>query len=108
MPAIPSTLGSKVTSRQTDWNSLVQRAWGTEFNAPDHEMYVFGSRKFDSTDKGVTGIYGVHGDNLLLLSGTQYPDMRDGLIMGQGNSPNFAAGATNLGLGSYPELSLEP
>jgi hypothetical protein len=34
------------------------RAWGAEYNAPDHGSYEFSQgRKFDSTDKGETGIY---------------------------------------------------
>jgi hypothetical protein len=38
---------------------MVSRAWGPEFKAPDHRVYVFGGgvRAFDSTDIGTTGIY---------------------------------------------------
>jgi hypothetical protein len=38
---------------------MVEREWGSAFNAPDHAVYVFGGgvRKFDSTDIGTTGIY---------------------------------------------------
>lgn len=54
-----NNLGYKVTTRTYSWNDLVQRAWGSEFNAPDHGIYEFsGGRKFDSTDKGSTGFYG--------------------------------------------------
>ena len=52
-------LGAKVTSRTTSWLSLVEKAWGPEFKAPDHGIYEFSNgRKFDSTDKGNNGIYG--------------------------------------------------
>jgi hypothetical protein len=38
---------------------MVARAWGPEYQAPDHRVYVFGggARAFDSTDIGTTGIY---------------------------------------------------
>jgi hypothetical protein len=56
----PNNLGHKVTTREVNWGDLVQRAWGSEFFAPDHGIYEFGNgRKFDSTDKGRTGLYGV-------------------------------------------------
>lgn len=106
MAAIPPTLGSKVSTRTTSWNELVQRAWGSEFNAPDHKIYRFGggARNFDSTDKGLTGLYGVPGDNVLLIDGSQYPDMRDGLVAGVGTTP----GAANSGKGSYEEIDADP
>lgn len=52
------------------------RAWGSEFNIPDHGIYVFsnGVRK-DSTDKYLTGIYGVE-VNEPLWADDNYPDMR--------------------------------
>jgi hypothetical protein len=54
-----NNLGSKVTTKNVSWLDLVTRAWGTEFNAPDHGIYEFsGGRKFDSTDKSNTGFYG--------------------------------------------------
>jgi len=53
-------LGGNVSVREVSWDALVKRAWGSEFNAPDKGAYEFsGGRKFDSTDKGRTGIYGV-------------------------------------------------
>jgi hypothetical protein len=58
----PNNLGSKVTSRDINWADLVHRAWGSEFNAPDHGIYEWSNgRKYDSTDKGTTGLYGVNG-----------------------------------------------
>ena len=51
---------SKVTSSTQSWQQLVERAWGSEYAAPDHNVYEFGNgRGFDSTDRGRTGIYGV-------------------------------------------------
>jgi hypothetical protein len=53
-----NNLGHKVTTRETNILDLAMRAWGSEFNAPDPGLYVFGyDRKFDSTDRGQTGIY---------------------------------------------------
>lgn len=54
----PNNLGAAVTSSTLNWQEMCMRAWGTEWNAPDHRVYVFGNnRAFDSTDKGSTGIY---------------------------------------------------
>ena len=37
---------------------MVERAWGSEFAAPDHGIYQMSNgRRFDSTDMGTTGIY---------------------------------------------------
>lgn len=53
-----NNLGYAVTSRDYNQLDLVMRAWGTEFNAPDHNIYVWSNgRAFDSTDRGNTGIY---------------------------------------------------
>lgn len=99
---IPSNLGSKVVSRDTSWNDLVQRAWGSEFNAPDHNIYKFSNgRGYDSTDRGLTGIYGVVGDNMIYLN-NRYPDMRDGILVNQdGVTP---LGALNNGFGNYQDI----
>lgn len=71
-----NNLGSKVTTRSIDWNGMCRRAWGSEFNAPDHGMYEFSNgRCFDSTDRGTTGIYGISGINYLMVGDGQYPDM---------------------------------
>jgi hypothetical protein len=99
-------LGNPVTFRETPWLDLCIRAWGSEFQAPDHDIYKWSNgRGFDSTDRGLTGVYGVVGDNVLLLDGTQYPDMRDSIIIGVG-SPN--PGSANSGYGSAGELSQDP
>lgn len=55
-----SNLGHRVSSRQLNWQQLVEQAWGAEYAAPDHGAYEFSNgRKFDSTDRGLTGLYGV-------------------------------------------------
>lgn len=105
-PSIPSNLGNKVTTRTTSWQDLVEKAWGSEFRAPDHDIYRFGggARNYDSTDKGKTGLYGVVGDNLVYIN-NKYPDMRDGFLVTDGSGiPN---GAQNNGLGSYIDLGAD-
>lgn len=53
-----SNLGHQVTYRQVSWLDQCSRAWGTEFFAPDHNIYQFsGGKMFDSTDQQHTGIY---------------------------------------------------
>lgn len=99
----PKNLGNRVTTRTVSWESMVVKAWGGEWAAPDHGIYEFSNkRRFDSTDRGITGIYGIEGDHVLLLDGTQYPDMRDSLIIATGAGPT---GAGNNGFGSAQELS---
>lgn len=58
-PIIPPELGSPVSTSQISLYSLVANAWGSEFAAPDHRVYVFGdgARSFDSADRGESGIY---------------------------------------------------
>ena len=57
-PPLNPALGNQVTSRQFSLLEMVERAWGSEFAAPDHGIYEFGNgRRFDSTDMGTTGIY---------------------------------------------------
>jgi len=53
-----SNLGNAPVVRTFSWLDMVMRAWGSEFNAPDHGIYEFsGGRKYDSTDMNNTGIY---------------------------------------------------
>lgn len=55
---IPPTLGKPVTTRTLSWAEMAQRAWGSEFRAPDHRIYQFSGGNYkDSTDMGTTGIY---------------------------------------------------
>jgi hypothetical protein len=58
-PSAPSAnLGYKVTWRNFSLEEMAARAWGSEFNAPDHDVYRWSNnRSFDSTDMGTTGIY---------------------------------------------------
>jgi len=55
----------KVTMRDFSLQEMVERAWGSEYSAPDHRVYAFGGGKryFDSTDQGNTGIYQKPGSN---------------------------------------------
>ncbi len=55
--ALANNLGPKVTARTLNWEEMVRRSWGSEFSAPDHGIYEFTGRDFDSTDRGQTGIY---------------------------------------------------
>ena len=58
LPPLNPALGRQVTSRQFSLLEMVERAWGSEFSAPDHGVYQFSNgRRFDSTDMGTTGIY---------------------------------------------------
>jgi len=64
MPAATQATTRQITSRVTtgtvNWQQLVERAWGSEYAAPDHNVYEFGnSRGFDSTDRTRSGLYGV-------------------------------------------------
>lgn len=52
-PAIPPTLGQKVTTRTLDWRSFAVQAWGDEWSRPDLG-YEFsnGIKKDDTTLQG--------------------------------------------------------
>ena len=53
-----NNLGSQVSTSQRTWMDMAVRAWGGEWNAPDHRIYQFSNgRGFDSTDQGTTGLY---------------------------------------------------
>jgi len=105
MPFLPQELGSKVSTRSLSWLDFPQRAWGSAFNAPDPGIYEWSNgRKFDSTDKNRTGLYGVGGDAVVVLDGQQYPDMRDGVYAQVGIAP----GSANGGFGSYQEIDADP
>ena len=105
MPVVdPKNLGAKVSTRTTYWADLVHKAWGSEFFAPDHKIYQFsGGNNKDSTDMGLTGIYGVRGDNLMVLEGMPYPDMRDGMQLDLG-TPD---GSANNGYGTFKEVTTD-
>jgi hypothetical protein len=81
-----NNLGYKVTTRKIDWGEMSRRAWGSEWSAPDHGVYEFSNgRKFDSTDRGLTGIYGISGINYLMVGDGRYPDMPSNNYMLQEN-----------------------
>ena len=63
---LANNLGNKVTSRNIDWGEMCRRAWGSEWNAPDHGVYEFSNG---------TGIYGICGINYLMVGDGKYPDM---------------------------------
>lgn len=49
----------KVTFRPVSYLDMVIRSWGEEWAENDHDIYEWSNgRMFDSTDKGITGIYG--------------------------------------------------
>ena len=53
-----NNLGAKVKTRDISWHDLCARAWGSEFLAPDHNVYQFSNnRGFDSTDRSHGGPY---------------------------------------------------
>lgn len=58
-PVIPPELGSPVSTSEISLYAMVANAWGSEFAAPDHRVYVFGdgARSFDSADRGESGFY---------------------------------------------------
>lgn len=58
MPSIPPSLGKTVTYRTFSWEMLCAKAWGPAFKQPDHGIYDFDGRRFDSTDQYRSGVYG--------------------------------------------------
>jgi hypothetical protein len=55
---VPPELGLPVTWRSFSFKDMAIRAWGSEYSAPDHGVYEWSNgRRFDSTDRGTTGIY---------------------------------------------------
>ena len=67
------------------------RAWGSEFHAPDHDIYNFSQgRHFDSTDMTENGIYGGYYHSSFVVDGpTNYPDMRPSALVGEDGNPLF-------------------
>jgi hypothetical protein len=58
LPYLNPKLGKQVTSRQITWKEMAIRAWGSEYSAPDHDIYVFSNgRAFDSDDLTTNGFY---------------------------------------------------
>ena len=53
-----NNLGSLVVTRSYSWLDQCIRAWGSEWQAPDHKIYVFSNESAkDSTDLTSNGIY---------------------------------------------------
>jgi hypothetical protein len=71
--ALNSKLGFPVSTRVFSLLEMVSREWGPEFRAPDHRIYRFTGRDFDSTDLGFTGIYGPPGTQTLKQKYTGIP-----------------------------------
>jgi hypothetical protein len=85
-PPLDPSLGLPVSTRQFSISEMVERAWGSEFFAPDHRVYQFGGvRFFDSTDMGYTGLYSPGVFELLVDDSTGYD--------GNGNAINDETGA---------------
>lgn len=58
-PKALRNISYKVTYRVVTQRDLAIRAWGEEWAENDHDIYEWSNgREFDSTDKGITGIYG--------------------------------------------------
>lgn len=82
---IPADLGFPVTTRTYSWADEVHRMWGSEFYRPDVAYEMSNGRKFDSTDRYTTGIYGrgmTSVDGILLES--SYPDAPAHLMQANG------------------------
>lgn len=77
-----NNLGNQVTTRDYSWLEMCQTAWGSEFYAPDHKIYLWANgRAFDSSDKGLSGIYGVPVYDDITID-DNYPDMRTAMSDG--------------------------
>jgi len=57
VPNAPQLPVLKVSTRAFSLEEMVSREWGANFRAPDHRIYNFPGRSFDSTDIANTGIY---------------------------------------------------
>ena len=54
----PQVNWQKPTTTSRNGLDLAMRAWGSEFNAPDHNVYRFSNGKgYDSTDQSRGGPY---------------------------------------------------
>lgn len=56
-PNIPPKLGTKVTTRNINWYSMVLDVWGEDWAKPDIAYEMTNGRRFDFTDRINTGIY---------------------------------------------------
>ncbi len=81
-----NNLGGNVTTSTMTIESIVEKYWGSEYRAPDRGTYVFagGSRRFDSTDKFRSGIYGVEVPEAIEVQNDftrRYPDMAPPVLL---------------------------
>jgi len=82
-----NNLGFKVTTRDVTILELAEQAWGAEFRAPDHGIYEWNNgRKFDSTDRGTSGLYNKLASGFLYLQSSQWyaPDLPAYLLQENG------------------------
>ena len=52
-----NNLGYPVTTRSFTMRQFAVIAWGDQWGQPDHDIYEFPNREFDSTDQYTTGVY---------------------------------------------------
>jgi hypothetical protein len=92
----PKNLGHRVSSRDLNWADLCHKAWGSDFYAPDPGIYEFTGRKYDSTDKGLTGLYGVDNTATIEIDDPhgidRYSDMDQSIEISNSLSPIHADG----------------
>jgi len=85
-----NNLGSVTVIREVIWRDLAMRAWGSEWQAPDKNVYQFSNgRGFDSTDRNANGIYngGIITDGFIIVDGQRYGDVYIGnLLTENGNT----------------------
>ncbi len=82
-------LGSKTTTREFLWHDMAVRAWGSEWQAPDKNVYQFSNgRGFDSTDRNSNGFYngGVITNGFLLIDDQRYGDTYKGNLLAEDGS----------------------
>lgn len=93
----PKNLGHRVSTRDLNWADLCHRAWGSDFFAPDPGVYEFGGgRRYASTDKGLTGLYGVENTATIEIDDPngvdRYTDMDRSIELSNSLSPIHADG----------------
>jgi len=100
---LPPKLGFPVTTRQFSLLEMVSRAWGSEFQAPDHGVYIWSNgRRFDSTDQGFTGIYS---RNIPIAIPQATAPVLSGALVGPDVVLNWtAASITGSTIGAYQVL----
>lgn len=73
---------SRPTTRVINWLDEVRRSWGEEWNVPETCYQFTGGRKFKSTDRSQSGVYGVPVFGGLLVEPVPGPlDMHMGTLL---------------------------